>query len=179
MVPSLFFDASTGPIRSARYTQEGTWEDLPDQVLASGSDPNHTTMLRCQGGEAFISGWAAPGKLNSLQWFDPSNNTWATAPSPPESFRNAVPARDGNTRVLYTTGDKYWLLDDGATEWQGVPTPTNDCPGLPDSCEVATPEVLSQGDRLLIVTSTADGTEPTAITRLEPKKYAEERASAG
>jgi hypothetical protein len=174
--PGLF-QAVPGPIRTARFTSAGTWEHLPDQELATGANPTATGLLGCQGGEAFVSRWAEPGELNSLQWFDPSATTWTTLPPPPEPFRNATPARVGSTRVLYPTTDSYWLLDDGATEWRPVPKPTRTCPGFPETCEVSPPQVQSTDRGLLLIDMNADGNQPIGIMRLRPLQFEAVRAA--
>jgi hypothetical protein len=172
------FQGPPGPIRTARFTASGTWEHLADTEMLPGTDLS--TMFQCQGGEAIVSRWAAPGTLNPLQWFDPSTETWSTLPSPPEPFQNATPARDGTTRVLFTVGTKYWLLPDGASQWQGVPWDICDeDTGLPDTCWPTPPHVLSHNGEFLLIEADDYGVEPIHITRLRPVQYAAEQAAAG
>jgi hypothetical protein len=171
---SGLFQAVDGPIRTARLTPAGTWEHLPDQELATGANPTEPGMFGCQGGEAFVSRWTEPPARNPLQWFDPATGTWATIPPPPESFRNATPARVGTTRVLFTTGPNYWLLDDGATEWRPVPKPTRVCPGFPENCVVSAPQVHSTDAGLLLIDMDADY-QPIGFLRLQPLEYEAEK----
>jgi hypothetical protein len=172
------FQAGSGTFRTARFTDSGEWEHLADTEVGTGTEP--TTMFQCQGGEAIVARWAPPGALNPLVWFEPSSGTWSTLPSPPEPFTNATPARDGATRVLFTVGTKYWLLPDGASQWQGVPWDLCDeDTGLPDTCWPSPPQVLSHDDRLLLVVADNEGLAPIHITRLRPVQYAAEQAAAG
>jgi hypothetical protein len=174
------FEARPGPLRTARYTATGAWEHLADQPLAAGTDPIATTMFQCQGREAIVSRWSQSGALNPLQWFDPSLETWSALPSPPEAFQNATPARDGTTRVLFTVGTKYWLLPDGASQWQGVPWDLCDeDTGIPDTCWPTPPRVQSHGDGVLLIESDNADIERFHITRLRPVQYAAEQAAGG
>jgi hypothetical protein len=150
-----------GLLRSARYdVAKRRWIDLPDQALV-GPDPTATALLRCEGDEAIITRWPPVGQTNQVQWFEPSTGTWPAIPSPPDRYMDATPARVDNTRVLYTTEGRYWLLDDGSTQWRGVPKP-------PTPSRV---EVKSIGDQLVL-----SNREEIDITLLRPKDYAAEHA---